>query len=81
MDILTAIAVELPCNVCGGRYRITLRQVLQSKEALHDGCLARSETEYPPLAYAGLLDRELIEEFLRTWESASRKQRTPQAES
>jgi len=69
VDILTAIAIELPCNVCGRRYEVTLAQVLLSKDTLlHEGCQVRRESECPPLAYATLLERELIENLEATWQ-------------
>jgi hypothetical protein len=38
-DILIAAAFELPCNACGGRFGVTLRQVLLSQGILqHEGC-------------------------------------------
>ncbi|MBZ0169151.1 hypothetical protein MELA_00151 [Candidatus Methylomirabilis lanthanidiphila] len=69
MDILEVIAVELPCNACGDRYEVTLKQILLSQQMLHDGCPipAHYTTECPPLHYADLADRELIEGLNRTW--------------
>lgn len=60
MDILDAIAFELPCSVCGGRYAITLKQVMVSKRMLREGCPVPGQftTECPPLYYADLPDRE-----------------------
>jgi tRNA G26 N,N-dimethylase Trm1 len=70
MDILEAIAMELPCGACGGRYEITLKQILLSQHMLHEGCPvpAHYTTECPPLYHADLADRELIEELQRTWQ-------------
>jgi hypothetical protein len=67
VDVLRAVAVELPCNQCGQHYQVTLGQILLSKEALHHECLARGETECEPLFDAPLLSRELIQEFLDVW--------------
>ena len=67
MDILGVIAIQLPCGSCGGRYEISLQQVLLSQNMLHEGCPVQVATECPPLAYAGLVKRELIYEFRRTW--------------
>jgi tRNA G26 N,N-dimethylase Trm1 len=70
MDILEAIGMELPCGACGGRYEVTLKQVLLSQQMLHEGCPvpAHYTTECPPLYYSDLVGRELIEEFQRTWQ-------------
>jgi hypothetical protein len=67
MDILRAVAVEVPCNQCGQRYRVSLGQILLSQRALHENCLARGETECEPLFDARLLDRELVEVFVDAW--------------
>lgn len=70
MDILGAVAIELPCSACGDRYEITLRQILISKQMLHEGCPvpAHFATECPPPYYADLIDLELIEGFQQTWQ-------------
>ncbi len=69
MDILDAIAFELPCSVCGKRYEVTLKQVMISEHMMHQGCPVPSQftTECPPLYYADLADRELIQAIQRTW--------------
>jgi len=68
-DILIAAAFELPSNVCGGRFGVTLRQVLLSQGILqHEGCVrADQETECPPSALANLAEHELIDELERVW--------------
>ncbi len=70
LDILEAIGVELSCGSCGGRYEVTLKQILLSQQMLHEGCPipAHYTTECPPIHYADLIGRELIEEFQRTWQ-------------
>jgi hypothetical protein len=70
MDILEVLAMELPCGACGGRYEITLKQILLSQQMLHEGCPvpAHYTTECPPPYYADLAGRELIEELQRTWQ-------------
>jgi hypothetical protein len=57
MGILTAVIIELPCNVCGGRFPVTLRQVLLSQEILrHEGGpFPEGAAECPPVAYQGFL--------------------------
>lgn len=67
MDVLKAVAVELPCNQCGQRYQVTLGQILLAQQALGHDCLARGESECEPLFEAGLLGKDLITAFLDAW--------------
>jgi len=67
MDILKAVAIELPCNQCGRRYDVTLGQILLSHDALRETCVARGDAECQPLFHARLLNRELIEEFVAAY--------------
>ena len=67
MDILEIVAIEIPCSACGGRYEVTLKQILLSQEMLHEGCPVQVETECPPLAQSGLVDQELIQELQSIW--------------
>ena len=67
MDILEAVAIELPCSACGGRYEVTLKQVTLSQEMMHEGCPVQVESECPPLAYSGLVDQEVVRELQRVW--------------
>jgi len=67
MDILEMVAIEIPCTACGGRYEVTLKQVLLSQEMLHEGCPVQVESECPPLAYSGVVDQEVVEELQRIW--------------
>jgi hypothetical protein len=69
MDILEAITIELRCAACGGRYEISLNQVMVSRHMLHEGCPVPEQftTECPPLNFADLLDHALIHELRRTW--------------
>ncbi len=69
MDILDAIAIELPCSACGGRYEVSLKQIMLSEQMMHQGCPVPSQytTECPPQYYADLVDRELIQALQRTW--------------
>ena len=66
-DILEAILVEVPCPACGGRYKVSLAPIVLSQQMLHIGCNARGESECPPLAYADLVDEEVIEDLRRAW--------------
>jgi hypothetical protein len=69
MDILEAIAIELPCGACGGRYEVALKHVLLSQHMLHEGCPVPSHfmSEYAPVNYADLVDRGLLEELQQAW--------------
>lgn len=67
MDILDVIAIEVPCQVCGERYEVTLKQIALSQRMMHDGCPVRAETECPPLFYSGFVDRDLAQDILQVW--------------
>ena len=67
MDILEAITIELGCAACGGQYEISLKQILLSQNMLHEGCPVENQRECPPLFYADLADREMIQELQRAW--------------
>lgn len=67
MDILERVAIEIPCSACGGRYEVTLKQVLISQKMMHEGCPVQIVDECPPLAYSGLADQELIQELQGVW--------------
>lgn len=75
MDILEKLAIELPCSACGGRYDVTLKQILLSQQMLHEGCPVQVVDECPPLAYFGLVDRELIQELQAVWTRLEEKAR------
>ena len=67
MEILEAVAIAIPCAACGGRYEVTLKQVLLSQEMLHKGCPVQSVDECPPLSYSGLVDPEVIRDLQGVW--------------
>jgi hypothetical protein len=69
MEILDAIAIELTCSVCRGRYEVTLKQIMLSERMMHQGCPVPSQysTECPPQYYADLANRDLIQTLQRTW--------------
>jgi hypothetical protein len=75
MDILERVAIEIPCSACGGRYEVTLKQVLLSQGMMHEGCPVQIVDECPPLAYSGLVDEEVIQELQRVWERLEKKAR------
>jgi hypothetical protein len=75
MDILEKLTIEIPCSACGGRYEVTLKQILLSQEMLHEGCPVQIVDECPPLAYSGLVDREIIQELQTVWNRLEAKAR------
>jgi hypothetical protein len=75
MDILERLAIEIPCCACGGRYQVTLKQILLSQKMLHEGCPVQIVDECPPLAYSGLADPEIIQEFQEVWTRLEEKAR------
>lgn len=75
MDILEQLAVEIPCSACGGRYDVTLKQILLSQKMLHEGCPVQVVDECPPLAYSGLVDHEIIQELQSVWTRLEEKAR------
>jgi hypothetical protein len=80
MDILEIVAIEIPCNACGGRYEVTLKQVALSQQMLHEGCPVQVERECPPLFYSGLVGRELVQELQRVWAHLEEKAREASGE-
>lgn len=69
MNIVDRTRIEFPCPSCGGRYPLTLAQVLLSQAILHDGCQARAEDECPPDFFAPLLDHATILALQQAWAS------------
>lgn len=67
-DILDHVAVSTPCGACGGRYDVTLRQILLSQELLHEGCPVQHERDCPPLVYGPLADRAAVGAFRDAWD-------------
>jgi len=62
-------------SACGGRYKVTLKQIALSQQMLHEGCPVQVETECPPLAYSGLAEPELVQELQRVWMRLEEKAR------
>lgn len=67
LDLLRRVAVRVPCPQCAGHYGVTLRQILLAQQLVHQGCPARHEPECPPVIYAGLADKDALEEFSECW--------------
>ena len=69
MDISTAVALKLPCNVCGKQYPVTLAQMRLGEQVLHDGCRdLQGERECLPAGTAGLLDERTIAALEDAWQ-------------
>ncbi len=70
MDLLVTAAIEFPCDVCGGRRAVTLRQILLAQTMLdHEGCAAsHGEGECPPAVFAPLVQHDLLEALERDWQ-------------
>jgi hypothetical protein len=66
-DVLRRVQVRVPCVACGGDYGVTLRQVLLSQQAAHQGCQARHEPECPPVLYRRLADEGALRRFEESW--------------
>ena len=75
MDILERVAIEIPCSACGGRYEVTLKQILLSQGMMHEGCPVQIVDACPPLAYSGLVDEATIYELQRVWARLEEKAR------
>ncbi len=75
MNILDAVAISMPCNSCGGRYQVPLRDVLLSHKILHQGCPVPQETECPPIFQSRLFERKDIDELQRTWAQLEQRAR------
>ena len=67
MDILEIVTIEIPCTACGGRYEVSLKQVVLSQQMIHEGCPVQVVDECPPLAYSGLVDQQLVQELQKVW--------------
>jgi hypothetical protein len=69
IDILRAVAIEFPCPSCGGKYALTLDQVLLSQQVIHESCPPGSDRECPPMsmAFAPVLDHATITALRFDW--------------
>jgi len=75
VDILQSIAVELPCEECGGKFRVSLGQILLAQEGMRTTCNALGERECPGFYYAGLIEPALCEELVSVWEKIAARAR------
>ena len=67
MEILDTFALELPCQTCGGTYRLPLKNIALSQQVMHDGCPVHDERECPPVHNAPLLGPEVLAELKSVW--------------
>ncbi len=65
LDLLQHLAIQMPCEVCGQHYAVTLRQVLLSHMMVHAGCSV--EGECPPLTYAALANEAALRDLEHDW--------------
>jgi hypothetical protein len=77
LDLSRSVAIELPCDHCGGYRAVTLQQILLSQDMLaNDGCLAlHGEGECPPASFAPLAEHDLIVELLDAWQRLEQRAR------
>ena len=75
MEILEKVAIEIPCAACGGRYQLSLKQVMLSQEMMHEGCPVHVDRDCPPLVYSDLVDEETLKELQRVWARLEEKAR------
>lgn len=75
MNILDTVGISLPCQSCGNRYQVPLRDVLLSHTILHEGCPVHQETECPPVFQSRLFERKDIEELQRAWNQLEQRAR------
>ncbi len=73
IDILSAVAVELPCEECGGTFRVSLGQILDAQGAMRATCNARGLRECPGFYYAGLVDPESGRQLADAWRQMERE--------
>lgn len=67
VDILSRVAVELPCGECGGKFHVSLGQLLDSHDAMKVTCEARGARECPGLYYGRLVDGDSARVFVDAW--------------
>lgn len=63
IDLLEAVGVEVPCVVCHGAYRVSLRTIRLGQLMMDAGCDARHFADCPPAAFAHLIDPRVLAEF------------------
>lgn len=73
MDILSAVAIRLPCSWCGDAYEVPLRDILLSHKIMHEGCPVAEETECPPVFQTRLASEWAIKTFEQAWRRLERR--------
>jgi hypothetical protein len=74
MDLTEAVALSVPCTQCGGRYDVSLQQLVVAHEATATiACPGGAASDGPPLVIAELLERAFAEDLLRAWAAAQRR--------
>ncbi len=73
MDILSRVAVRLPCRWCGESYFVPLRDVLLSHQVMHEGCPVPEETECPPVFQSRLAAESAVKAFEEAWGRLERR--------
>lgn len=72
MDIDRLVAIELPCEECGGVFRVSLGQILLAQKGMRGKCNALGAMECPGLFYADLISQDLARTLVDTWQQIRR---------
>jgi hypothetical protein len=75
MDILSEVAIRLPCTSCGEPYSVPLRDILLSHQVMHEGCPVAEETECPPVFQSRLAAESAVKALDRVWRRLERRAR------
>lgn len=67
MELLDAIVFDVVCPSCQATYTVTGRQILLAQDMLRCGCHTNDDRECLPLAYADLLDEQLLQNLETAW--------------
>ncbi len=72
MNILQNISIELPGKSAGSSYQVSLAQVRDAHELLHEGCPVTHESECLPLEYSRLVDERTLNALERAWQEVEK---------
>ncbi len=72
LDIERMLVIELPCQECGGVFRVSLGQILLAQEGMRGKCNALGAQECPGLFYADLISQDLARTLVDTWHQIRR---------
>lgn len=67
MNIVELLYVRMPLQPPGEFYEVPLSDILLSHQMLEQGCPAQDETECPPLFQTRLIDRDVLNDFVKAW--------------